>query len=87
MLTLTLSILLAAFGIAVFPCWPYSARWGFGPSVVAGGLLMLVAAFTISGKPSTEDARASRVPAPTPSSLVEIATASPAGSAADYGHP
>ena len=44
---LTLAVLLAAAGIAAFPCWRHSAGWGYGPSTVAGGLLFLVAAFTI----------------------------------------
>ncbi len=50
MLGLSLAVLLAAAGIAAFPCWRHSARWGFGPSTVAGGLLFLVAAFTIGDR-------------------------------------
>ena len=47
MLGLSLAVLLAVAGIAAFPCWRHSVRWGFGPSTVAGGLLFMVAAFTI----------------------------------------
>jgi hypothetical protein len=47
MLGLSLAVLLAAAGIAAFPCWRHSASWGFGPTTVAGGLLFLVAALTI----------------------------------------
>lgn len=50
MLGLSLAVLLAAMGIAAFPCWRHSAGWGFGPSTVAGGLLFLVAAFTIGDR-------------------------------------
>ena len=48
MLGLSLALLLVAAGVAVFPCWRYSADWGYGPSAVAGGLLMLIAAVTLS---------------------------------------
>lgn len=50
MLGLSLAVLLAAAGIVAFPCWQHSAGWGFGPSTVAGGLLFLVAAFTIGDR-------------------------------------
>jgi hypothetical protein len=50
MLGLSLAVLLAAAGIVAFPCWRHSAGWGFGPSAVAGGLLFLVAAFTIGDR-------------------------------------
>ena len=50
MLGLSLAVLLAAAGIMAFPCWRHSAGWGFGPSTVAGGLLFLVAAFTIGDR-------------------------------------
>ncbi|MDO8972839.1 DUF3309 family protein [Reyranella sp.] len=50
MLGLSLAVLLAAAGIVAFPCWRHSAGWGFGPSTVAGGLLFLVAAFTIGDR-------------------------------------
>lgn len=50
MLGLSLAVLVAAVGVAAFPCWRHSARWGYGPSTVAGGLLFLVAAFTIGDR-------------------------------------
>jgi len=53
MLGLILAVLLAAAGIAAFPCWRHSVRWGFGPSAVAGGLLLLVAAVTIGDRASS----------------------------------
>jgi hypothetical protein len=48
MLGLSLAMLLVAASIAVFPCWRHSADWGYGPSAVAGGLLVLIAAVTVS---------------------------------------
>lgn len=55
MLGLSLALLLAAAGIAAFPCWRHSAAWGYGPSAIAGGLLVLVAAVTVGdhGPPSS----------------------------------
>lgn len=47
---LTSCLLLAALGVAVFPCWRYSATWGHGPSIAVGGLLIFVAALAVSGK-------------------------------------
>lgn len=64
MLGLSLALLLAAAGIAAFPCWRHSAGWGYGPSTVAGGLLFLVAAFTIGDHavPHSQSAAPERAP-------------------------
>ncbi|HQS16837.1 DUF3309 family protein [Reyranella sp.] len=64
MLGLSLAVLLAAVGIAAFPCWRHSAGWGFGPSAVAGGLLFLVAAFTVGDRavPHSQSATPERAP-------------------------
>lgn len=64
MLGLSLAVLLAAAGVAAFPCWKHSARWGYGPSTVAGGLLFLVAAFTIGDRavPHSQSAMPDRAP-------------------------
>lgn len=43
-------LVLAALGIAVFPCWRHSAAWGHGPSIAVGGLLIFMAALAVSGK-------------------------------------
>lgn len=48
MLIFGLALLLAIAGIAGFPCWPYSRRIGYGPSLSAGVLLLLVAVFAVS---------------------------------------
>lgn len=57
-------LLLAALGVAVFPCWRHSAAWGHGPSIAVGGLLIFVAALTVSGKTwQRADAALAPVPA------------------------
>lgn len=58
MTLLAASLLLAALGVALFPCWRYSARWGFGPCVTVGVLLVLVGLIAVTGK----DDRASERP-------------------------
>jgi hypothetical protein len=54
-MTLLLSILLTALGVAVFPCWPHSARWGYAPSAVVGILLVGVAVLAARGVSSFAD--------------------------------
>lgn len=51
MLILGIAVLLAAVGIAAFPCWPHSRRFGFAPSASAACLLVLVALVAVSHKP------------------------------------
>ena len=72
MLGLILAVLLAAAGIAAFPCWRHSARWGFAPSALAGGLLFLVAALTIGDRASShsQSATPERTPIPRPHAVV-----------------
>ena len=64
MLGLSLAVLLAAAGIAAFPCWRHSSAWGYGPSIVAGGLLFMVAAVTIGDHavPHAQSAAPERAP-------------------------
>ena len=45
------ALLLALVAIASFPCWPYSRRFGYGPTTSAGVLLVLVALLAVSHKP------------------------------------
>ena len=45
------ALLLALVAIASFPCWPYSRRFGYGPSTSAGVLLVLAALLAVSHKP------------------------------------
>lgn len=48
MLGLSLALLLATGAILAFPCWRHSARWGYGPTTLAGGLLVLLATVTVA---------------------------------------
>jgi hypothetical protein len=42
MVVFELAVLLAIASIAAFPCWRYSADWGYLPSAVSGVLLLVV---------------------------------------------
>ena len=60
MLGLSFALLLATGAILAFPCWRHSARWGYGPTTLAGGLLILVATVTVafpSSSPQTAPTR------------------------------
>ena len=50
MLLLGLALVLAAVGVALFPCWHHSARWGYVPSAAIGILLLFVALLAAGGK-------------------------------------
>ena len=56
-MALTVSLLLALSGVAVFPCWRHSAGWGYAPSMMLGFLLILIAALTIGGRSISDGAR------------------------------
>jgi hypothetical protein len=49
-LVLVVAIVLAVLSVATFPCWSYSARWNYTPSVIAGGLLFCIAMVVVSSK-------------------------------------
>jgi hypothetical protein len=49
MLILELTLLLVAIGVAVMPCWTYSATWGYGPGACIGGFLVCLGIFAASG--------------------------------------
>jgi hypothetical protein len=42
--------MLAVVSVAAFPCWPYSERWGYRPSIAAGVLLVFVALLAAGGR-------------------------------------
>jgi hypothetical protein len=42
MVVFELAVLLALTSVAAFPCWRYSADWGYLPSASAGFLLLIV---------------------------------------------
>ncbi|OFX00029.1 MAG: hypothetical protein A3D94_10455 [Alphaproteobacteria bacterium RIFCSPHIGHO2_12_FULL_66_14] len=60
MLILGFTLLLTVIGIAVMPCWRYSARWGYGPGIGAGILLVCMGVFTAGGRAGPSDALAER---------------------------
>jgi len=61
------AILLALISVATFPCWSYSARWGYVPSTIAGALLFCVAMVVVGGKSAPKAAEPD----------MEVASASP----------
>jgi hypothetical protein len=42
MLTVLLIILLVLILVGVFPAWPHSREWGYGPSGVLGVVLVIL---------------------------------------------
>ena len=64
MLLLGLSLILAVLGVAVFPCWRYSARWGHGPSAAIGVLLFFVALLAAGGRSGSIDTIGERLNQP-----------------------
>ncbi len=50
MVVFELAVLLAVSSIAAFPCWPYSAEWGYLPSASAGALLLVVMLVAVTDK-------------------------------------
>jgi hypothetical protein len=57
MVVLELAVLLALTSIAAFPCWRYSADWGYLPSIVSGSLLVVVMVAAATDKASDRLAR------------------------------
>ncbi len=64
MVLTAIAFFLSIAGIAAFPCWHYSARWGFATSTVAGVLLFFVSLLIVGGKVATSEALAHRLVAP-----------------------
>lgn len=60
--------MLAIASVALFPCWPYSQRWGYRPSVAAGIVLVFVALLAAAGKPRAVPTEASVAALPSPRS-------------------
>ena len=50
MVVFELAVLLALCSVAAFPCWRYSADWGYLPSAATGSLLVVVVLVAVSGK-------------------------------------
>lgn len=45
-----LVILAVVLLIGAFPAWPYSRRWGYMPTSVLGGLLLLLVVLLVLGR-------------------------------------
>ncbi|WP_036255754.1 DUF3309 family protein [Methylocapsa acidiphila] len=45
-----LLVLLILMLIGVFPSWPHSANWGYGPSGLLGTVLLVVLVLVILGR-------------------------------------
>lgn len=45
-----LFIILILLLLGVFPAWPYSRGWGYGPSGIVGVLLVLVLVLLLMGR-------------------------------------
>lgn len=70
MIVLTITVLLAATGIAVMPCWRYSAGWGYGPGTCIGLLLIGIGISAVLGRIGASDALGERLAAPAKSIIV-----------------
>ena len=57
MVVFELAVLLAVCSIAAFPCWRYSADWGYLPSAVSGVLLLVMTLVAVTDKGSDRLAR------------------------------
>jgi hypothetical protein len=57
MVVFELAVLLALASIAAFPCWRYSADWGYLPSAVSGALLLVVMLVAVTDKAPDRVAR------------------------------
>lgn len=64
MIVLTITVLLAATGIAVMPCWRYSAGWGYGPGTCIGLLLVGIGISAVLGRGGAADALGERLAMP-----------------------
>lgn len=59
---LGLALLLATVGVAVFPRWHYSQRWGYLPAATVGTLLVAVAVAAAAGRPGITGIRIAEAP-------------------------
>lgn len=71
MIVLAITLLLAATGASVMPCWRYSASWGYGPGACIGLLLVGIGVFAVTGRVGGAEVLSERLAAP-PKSTVMI---------------
>ena len=50
MLTTVLIIILILILLGVFPAWPHSRSWGYGPSGIVGLILVILLILVLLGK-------------------------------------
>jgi Protein of unknown function (DUF3309) len=50
MLSTILIIILILILVGAFPSWPYSRRWGYGPSGVVGLILVILLILLLLGR-------------------------------------
>jgi hypothetical protein len=60
MLMATTALVLSIAGIMMFPCWRYSARWGYAPAMAAAFLLFGVVLASVGGKAKVTEVAAAR---------------------------
>jgi len=72
MLILGITLLLTAVGVAVMPCWPYSASWGYGPGACVGAFLVCLGIFAAGGRAGPSEAASERLAAPSKVQPTEI---------------
>ena len=77
MIVLTITLLLAATGIAVMPCWRYSTGWGYGPGACIGLLLVGIGISAVVGRIGASDALGERLAMPAKSGPAKSGPAKP----------
>ena len=76
MIVLSITILLAAIGVAVMPCWTHSARWGHAPAACIGLMLVGIGVFAVAGRAGGSEVGSEKAPARSPARFVPTMEAS-----------
>jgi hypothetical protein len=79
MIVLAITVLLAATGIVVMPCWRHSAGWGYGPGACIGLFLVGIGIFAVFGRVGGSDTLGERLAKPArPGVTIEASLIDPA---------
>lgn len=79
MIILAITVLLAATGVTVMPCWRHSTSWGYGPGTCIGLLLVGIGIFAVIGRVGGSEALDKRLAQPTKSTaMIEASAIDPA---------
>jgi hypothetical protein len=79
MIILAITVLLAAMGVSVMPCWRHSASWGYGPGTCIGLLLVGIGIFAVTGRVGGSEALGKRLAMPVQSTvMIEASAGDPA---------